>query len=93
MNYQEDIIKALKRETDLIKKQTMLEVISVVTSCDSYDEFKKAMYGMALEYFREMEDEGLVAKGTVDKVISEGKEVTKEDITPEPVMTDDMFMI
>ena len=93
MDYRSDIIKALKREADLIKKQTMLEVISVVTSCDSYDEFKKAMYGMALEYFREMEDEGLVAKGTVDKVISEGKEVTKEDITPEPVMTDDMFMI
>ena len=93
MDYRSDIIKSLKREADLIKKQTMLEVISVVTSCDSYDEFKKAMYGMALEYFREMEDEGLVAKGTVDKVISEGKEVTKEDITPEPVMTDDMFMI
>ena len=93
MDYRTDIIKALKRETDLIKKQTMLEVISIVTSCDTYDEFKKAMYGMALEYFREMEDEGLVVKGTVDKVISGDKEVTKEDITSTSEMPDDIFML
>ena len=93
MDYRTDIIKALKRETDLIKKQTMLEVISIVTSCDTYDDFKKAMYGMALEYFREMEDEGLVVKGTVDKVISGNKEVTKEDITSTSEMPDDIFML
>ena len=69
MGYQEDLLKALRKETDLIKKQTILEIISIVTSCDSYDEFKKAMYGMALEYFREMEDEGLVKPGTVDKLV------------------------
>ena len=93
MGYKEDLASALNRQADLIKKQTMLEVIQVVTSCDNYEEFKKAMYGMALQYFREMEDEGLVAKGTVDKVISGGEEVTKEDITSTPEMTDDMFMI
>ena len=70
MDYRSDIVNTLKREADLIKKQTMLEVISVVTACDTYDEFKKAMYGMALEYFREMEKEGLVAKGTVDRLIT-----------------------
>ena len=92
MDYRSDIVNTLKREADLIKKQTMLEVISVVTSCDTYDEFKKAMYGMALEYFREMEDEGLVAKGTVDQLIAN----PTEPVVPtksESEMTDDMFLI
>ena len=71
MNYQEDLATALKKQSDLIKKQAMLEVISVVTSCDNYDEFKKAMYGIALQYFRELEVEGLVKPGTVDKVIED----------------------
>ena len=71
MGYQEDLVLALKKETDLIKKQTMLEVISVVTSCDTYEEFKRAMYGMAIQYFREMETEGLVKPGTVDKLLND----------------------
>ena len=70
MGYQEDLATALKKQTDLIKKQTILEVISVVTSCYTYDEFKKAMYGIALQYFREMETEGLVKPGTVDRIIN-----------------------
>jgi hypothetical protein len=90
MGYQEDIVKAIRRETELIKKQTMLEVISVVTACNTYDEFKRAMYGMALQYFREMEDEGLVEKGTVDRIINSP---TSESEKPEPEMSDDMFMI
>jgi hypothetical protein len=90
MGYQEDIVKAIRRETELIKKQTMLEVISVVTACNTYDEFKRAMYGMALQYFREMEDEGLVEKGTVDRIINNP---TSDSEKPEPEMTDDMFMI
>ena len=90
MGYQEDIVKAIKRETELIKKQTMLEVISVVTACNTYDEFKRAMYGMALQYFREMEDEGLVEKGTVDRIINNP---TSDSEKPESEMSDDMFMI
>jgi hypothetical protein len=90
MGYQEDIVKAIRRETELIKKQTMLEVISVVTACNTYDEFKRAMYGMALQYFREMEDEGLVEKGTVDRIINSP---TSDSEKPEPEMSDDMFMI
>ena len=90
MGYQEDIVKAIRRETELIKKQTMLEVISVVTACNTYDEFKRAMYGMALQYFREMEDEGLVEKGTVDRIINNP---TSDSEKPESEMSDDMFMI
>lgn len=90
MGYQEDIVKAIRRETELIKKQTMLEVISVVTACNTYDEFKRAMYGMALQYFREMEDEGLVEKGTVDRIINSPASDSEK---PESEMSDDMFMI
>ena len=90
MDYRTDIIKALQREADLIKKQTILDIIQVVTSCNTYEEFKKAMYGMALQYFREMEDEGLVEKGTVDRIINNP---TSDSEKPESEMSDDMFMI
>ena len=95
MDYRTDIIKALQREADLIKKQTILDIIQVVTSCNTYEEFKKAMYGMALQYFREMEDEGLVAKGTVDKVITNSTTSSgvPTDVPPAAEMEDDMFMI
>jgi hypothetical protein len=84
MGYQEDLVLALKKETDLIKKQTMLEVISVVTSCDTYEEFKRAMYGMAIQYFREMETEGLVKPGTVDKLLNDSNK--KEEPSDEGIL-------
>lgn len=90
MGYQEDIVKALQREAELIKKQTILEMISIVTACNTYDEFKKAMYGMALQYFREMEDEGLVKKGTVDRIINNP---TSDSEKSESEPSNDMFMI
>ena len=85
MGYAEDMATALKRQSDLIKKQVMLEVIQVVSNCETYEEFRKAMYGMALSYFREMEDEGMIKAGTVDKIISESN---KEESMP-----DDSFLI
>ena len=91
MGYQEDMVKALQREADLIKKQTILEMIQIVTECDTYEEFKKTMYGMAIKYFREMEAEGLVAPGTVDRIINDPS--TTNTKTKEPEMTDDMFLI
>lgn len=85
MGYAEDMAAALKRQSDLISKQVMLEVIQVVSSCETYEEFRKAMYGMALNYFREMEAEGMIQAGTVDKVL---KGETKEEST-----SDDSFLI
>ena len=88
MDYREDLVRALQHEAELIKKQTMLEVISVATACDTYEEFKNALYGIAIDYFRDMEKEGLVKPGTVDKCIYKDG---KEESTAE--MSDDMFMI
>lgn len=85
MGYAEDMAAALKRQSDLISKQVMLEIIQVVSSCETYEEFRKAMYGMAINYFREMENEGMIQAGTVDKIL---KGETKEEST-----SDDSFLI
>lgn len=89
MGYQEDLVKALQRQSDLIKQQVILEMIQIVTNCDTYDEFKKAMYGMAIQYFKDMESEGLIKKGTVE-ALTKGVE-TK--MNSDPKTTDDMFII
>ena len=78
MNYQADLVAALKKEAELIKKQTILDIISIATACDNYTEFKKALYGLAIQYFKEMEADGLVPAGTVDRVIA-GTANTKDD--------------
>jgi hypothetical protein len=46
----------------------MLEVIQVAATCDTYEEFRKAMYGKALEYMKELEAEGALRPGTSDKI-------------------------
>lgn len=68
--YSEDLASAIKIQTDIIKKQTLLEVIQVVAVCDTYEDFKKAMYGKALDFMRELEAEGTLKPGTVDKLIA-----------------------
>ena len=66
--YAEDLVASMKAQTEFIKKQVMLEVIQVAATCDTYEEFKKAMYGKALEYMKELEAEGGLRPGTVEKI-------------------------
>lgn len=66
--YSEDLAAAMKAQTELIKKQALFEVIQVVAVCNTYEEFKKAMYGKAIEFMREMEAAGDLKPGTVDKI-------------------------
>lgn len=66
--YAEDLHAAMKAQTEFIKKQALLEVIQVVAVCDTYDEFRKAMYGKALEFMKELEDEGSLKPGTTEKI-------------------------
>ena len=42
-----------------------------IVTCDNYDEFKKAMYGIAVNYLKEMESDGIIKQGTIDKALSE----------------------
>ena len=45
----------------------------MVAVCETYDEFKKAMLGKAVEFMREMEAEGTLRKGFTDKVVENSK--------------------
>jgi hypothetical protein len=71
--YAEDLVAAMKNQTEIIKKQTLLEVIQIVAVCDTYEDFKRTMYGKAIEFMREFEADGTLAPGTVDKIVAEGK--------------------
>lgn len=92
MGYREDLASAMKRQNDLIVQQVLLQVISIVAESETYDEFRKKMYGIALGYLKDMEQMG-VSKDKIDQMsdaIDQQFNVTK---TEEPEMTDDMFII
>lgn len=59
MGYREDLASAMKRQNDLIVQQVLLQVISVVAESETYDEFRKKMYSIALGYLKDMEDMGV----------------------------------
>lgn len=59
MGYKEDLASALKKQNDLIVQQVLLQVISVVAESETYDEFRKKMYSIALGYLKDMEDLGV----------------------------------
>lgn len=90
MGYKEDLASAMKRQNDLIVQQVLLQVISIVAESETYDEFRKKMYGIALGYLKDMEDMGVskekvsVMKTAIDDQFGESKESE---------MTDDMFLI
>ena len=67
MGYKEDLATALKKQNDLIVRQVFLELIAIVSECESYDEFRKRMYGIALGYLKEMEGMGVTPE-TVDQL-------------------------
>lgn len=66
--YAEDLVASMKAQTEFIKKQVMLEVIQVAATCETYDEFRKAMFGKALEFMKELEAEGGLKPGTAEKI-------------------------
>ena len=67
--YNEDLLAAMKAQTDFIKKQALFEVIQMVAVCDTFEEFKKAALGKAIEFMREMEADGTLKPGFTDKVV------------------------
>jgi hypothetical protein len=72
--YPEDLLLAMKAQTEFIKKQALFEIIQVVAVCDTYEDFKKALYGKAIEFMKEMEAEGTLKPGFTAKVIQNSKE-------------------
>lgn len=79
MGYKEDLASAMKRQNDLIVQQVLLQVISIVAESETYDEFRKKMYSIALGYLKDMEDLGVskekvsVMKTAIDEQFNESE--------------------
>ena len=64
-NYEQDVIAAMKKQNDLIVQQVFIELIQVVAESETYDEFRKRMYGIALGYVKDLESQGIKVPETV----------------------------
>ena len=62
--YNEDFVRALKKQTDLIIQQVMIQMIQMVTEAENYEDFRKKMYALALSYIKDMEAEGIKVPDT-----------------------------
>lgn len=69
-NHNEDLVLALNKQSELIKRRVLLEIITIACSCDDFDQFKKVLYARAMGFAKELEDEGLVEKGFVEKAVT-----------------------
>lgn len=74
-NYEQDVIAAMKKQNDLIVQQVFIELIQVVAECETYDEFRKRMYGIALGYVKDLESQGIKVPETVGEKKSEDKDM------------------
>ena len=58
-NYEQDVLAAMKKNQDIIVQRVFIELIQLVSECETYDEFRKRMYGIALTYIKDLEAEGI----------------------------------
>ncbi len=63
----EDTIQILHNQTELIKQQVLLEIITIACNCDDFDQFKKVLYSRALGMMKQFEDQGMLKPGTTEK--------------------------
>ena len=57
--YEEDFVKAVQKQSNLILQQLFIQLIQLVTESETYDDFRKKMYALALSYIKDMEAEGI----------------------------------
>lgn len=57
--YDQDFIKAVQKQSNLIIQQVMIQLIQLVTESENYEDFRKKMYALALSYIKDMEAEGI----------------------------------
>lgn len=57
--YEDDFKRAVQKQADLIVQQVFVQLIQMVTESETYEDFRKRMYSMALGYIKEMEAEGI----------------------------------
>ena len=64
--YEQDFARAVQKQSDLIIQQVFIQLIQLVTESETYEEFRKKMYALALSYIKEMEAEGIKVPETED---------------------------
>ena len=57
--YEQDFARAVQKQSDLIIQQVFIQLIQLVTESETYEEFRKKMYALALSYIKDMEAEGI----------------------------------
>jgi len=62
--YEQDLMKALKKQTDLIVQQVFIQLIQLVTESETFEDFRKKMYALALSYIKDLEGEGFKVPDT-----------------------------
>ena len=76
--YEKDLAALIKNQTDMIKQQVLLEIITIACNCDNFKQFKGVLYARALGMMKQFEDQGLLKPGTTEKV-AKGNSVDKEE--------------
>lgn len=66
-SYEKDLAVFIKNQTDVIKQQVLLEIITIACECDDFKQFKGVLYARALGMMKQFEDQGMLKKGTTEK--------------------------
>ena len=70
--YEKDLAQLIKNQTDLIKQEVLLEIITIACNCDDFEQFKKVLYARALGIMKQFEDRGDLKPGTTERVAKGG---------------------
>ena len=80
--YEKDLAMLIKNQTEIIKQQVLLEIITIACNCDNFEQFKGVLYARALGMMKEFEDQGMLKPGTTEKAAKgenfEASEVVKK---------------
>jgi len=71
--YEKDLAALIKNQTELIKQEVLLELITIACNCDDFNQFKGVLYARALGMMKQFEDQGMLKKGTTERVAKGGK--------------------
>ena len=65
--YEKDLAALIKNQTDIIKQQVLLEIITIACNCDDFKQFKGVLYARALGMMKQYEDKEMQKNGTKEK--------------------------
>ena len=65
--YEEDLRASLEQQNEIQKRAILLEIIKIAAECETYEEFRKALYAEALSWMKEAEDKGWVKPDTTEQ--------------------------